>query len=677
MRQHRAGVGRRARRAAGAGRRRRRHVAHGLPHRLDDEELHGRHRARPARRRASCASTTRSRSLAGAAGRRPTRRRSRTATCCRWASGLADGRPVGRPPHGHDRGRARRPRRRRPRRSPSRPAPGSSTPTSATCCSATSPADTTALLLEPLGLDRTTWTEPVARRLGAPPDGEPIGHGAFAPMGGLWSCVEDLATWVAWLDDAFPPRDDADDGPLRRSSRREMQQVHRWRGRRRRLRLRARGPPRRPLRDDRRPLRRAARVRLEHALAARAAGRRGRPRQLDVRADGRARPEDARRPRRPRAGAAVAGRGRRRPLQRPPRASSRCSRRGTTPPPTGCSPTTWPSTSRTSERAAAAAELVAEHGSLHVERVVATSATRGRRSTVAGDRGSFSLEVLLTPLGDGCIEQYERPSVGSSRMIVLVIVLAVVAVVAIVLVARRPLAARRPARRCRGGDRSTPTQAAADGPPRRPGRAPPRRRDEAAARARRRGAGDDGRATAAEAEARAEARPGRRRRVPPPRPRRAPPRPRRATASTRGAVDARAGPQRADVAPERGPRSRGQLRCSTAPTTRCSRRCRSSSTRRARTSGRSSSWTPTCRPTSRRPGRCSILRAAQELLARAVKAAEETTLRVHADGADVVVTVVATDEHGDAGRPGAARRPAVGGPRGHRRRGARSGARSP
>ena len=77
---------------------------------------------------------------------------------------------------------------------------------------------------------RTSWTQPVHDDWARPPDGAPIGHGAFAGMGGLWSCVEDIATWVAWLDDAFPARDDPDDGPLRRSSRREMQQVHRWRG---------------------------------------------------------------------------------------------------------------------------------------------------------------------------------------------------------------------------------------------------------------------------------------------------------------------------------------------------------------------------------------------------------------------------------------------------------------
>ncbi len=45
-------------------------------------------------------------------------------------------------------------------------------------------------------------------------------------------------------------------------------------------------------------------------------------------------------------------------------------------------------------------------------------------------------------------------------------------------------------------------------------------------------------------------------------------------------------------------------------------------------------------------GSVLVLRAAQELLARAMKTAEETTLRVKVDGDDVVVTIVATDEEG-------------------------------
>ncbi len=49
--------------------------------------------------------------------------------------------------------------------------------------------------------------------------------GAFAPMGGIFSCVRDLTRWVAGFAAAFPPggEDAADAHPLRRASRREMQ----------------------------------------------------------------------------------------------------------------------------------------------------------------------------------------------------------------------------------------------------------------------------------------------------------------------------------------------------------------------------------------------------------------------------------------------------------------------
>ena len=57
---------------------------------------------------------------------------------------------------------------------------------------------------------------------------EPLAHGSFGAMGGMWTTPGDLAKWVAFMLDAFPPRDDADNGPLRRSSRREMQQFHRF-----------------------------------------------------------------------------------------------------------------------------------------------------------------------------------------------------------------------------------------------------------------------------------------------------------------------------------------------------------------------------------------------------------------------------------------------------------------
>ena len=53
-------------------------------------------------------------------------------------------------------------------------------------------------------------------------------YGALASMGGLFTCVADLASWVAGFIDAFPARDDPEDGhPLCRATRREMQQVQR------------------------------------------------------------------------------------------------------------------------------------------------------------------------------------------------------------------------------------------------------------------------------------------------------------------------------------------------------------------------------------------------------------------------------------------------------------------
>jgi CubicO group peptidase (beta-lactamase class C family) len=49
-------------------------------------------------------------------------------------------------------------------------------------------------------------------------------HGAFAPMGGVFSCVRDLARWVAGFASAFPPGAHAEGGhPLPAAARREMQ----------------------------------------------------------------------------------------------------------------------------------------------------------------------------------------------------------------------------------------------------------------------------------------------------------------------------------------------------------------------------------------------------------------------------------------------------------------------
>ena len=94
-------------------------------------------------------------------------------------------------------------------------------------------------LLQPLGMERTTWVRPEHDDWARPTrwcDGDhadelpPLGDGLIAPMGGLWTTVTDLATWIAWLDDAFPSRSDDDAGPLRRSSRREMQSPQRYVG---------------------------------------------------------------------------------------------------------------------------------------------------------------------------------------------------------------------------------------------------------------------------------------------------------------------------------------------------------------------------------------------------------------------------------------------------------------
>lgn len=93
-------------------------------------------------------------------------------------------------------------------------------------------------LLEPLGLGRTCF-----RAEDVPAGSLVTGHhrsgdtwvaeafsgpGEFSALGGLFSTVEDIASWVSGLAAAFPPRDDPeDDHPLSRTSRREMQQQHR------------------------------------------------------------------------------------------------------------------------------------------------------------------------------------------------------------------------------------------------------------------------------------------------------------------------------------------------------------------------------------------------------------------------------------------------------------------
>jgi CubicO group peptidase (beta-lactamase class C family) len=106
-------------------------------------------------------------------------------------------------------------------------------------------------VLAPLGMSQTGFEvsefDPATLARGYRQDSgswlelEPDGYGAFAPMGGVFSSVADLARWVAGFASAFPPRGPAAGGavdpidavgaidrahPLSRASRREMQSGH-------------------------------------------------------------------------------------------------------------------------------------------------------------------------------------------------------------------------------------------------------------------------------------------------------------------------------------------------------------------------------------------------------------------------------------------------------------------
>ena len=56
-----------------------------------------------------------------------------------------------------------------------------------------------------------------------------LADGAFGVMGGMLTSIADLSKYVGALLAAWPPRDGAENGPIRRSSLREMQQI--WRSR--------------------------------------------------------------------------------------------------------------------------------------------------------------------------------------------------------------------------------------------------------------------------------------------------------------------------------------------------------------------------------------------------------------------------------------------------------------
>ena len=91
-------------------------------------------------------------------------------------------------------------------------------------------------ILKPLGMSHTVWeyTRVPAGQLALGyrwQDNqwveEPLLHdGSYGAMGGLITSIEDFSQYVAFQQAAWPPRSDADTGPLKRSSRREMQ--HPW-----------------------------------------------------------------------------------------------------------------------------------------------------------------------------------------------------------------------------------------------------------------------------------------------------------------------------------------------------------------------------------------------------------------------------------------------------------------
>ena len=95
-------------------------------------------------------------------------------------------------------------------------------------------------VLRPLGMTSTTLevaTVPAARLAHGYRwedekwlEEQQLPDGAFGPMGGMLTSIADLSRWVGLMLDAWPAHSGGSDGPLRRSSLREMQQVQRYNG---------------------------------------------------------------------------------------------------------------------------------------------------------------------------------------------------------------------------------------------------------------------------------------------------------------------------------------------------------------------------------------------------------------------------------------------------------------
>jgi CubicO group peptidase (beta-lactamase class C family) len=88
------------------------------------------------------------------------------------------------------------------------------------------------LLLKPLGMSSSGFNianSPIEKRAigyrfenGAYAREPDLGEGAFTSIGGLQTSANDYAKWVAYLLSAWPPRSDADTGPVPRQTMREL-----------------------------------------------------------------------------------------------------------------------------------------------------------------------------------------------------------------------------------------------------------------------------------------------------------------------------------------------------------------------------------------------------------------------------------------------------------------------
>lgn len=89
-------------------------------------------------------------------------------------------------------------------------------------------------ILSPLGMTSTSFDPPEDRLAlghvvaGGKAEPTPRMYLGADPAAGLHSSVKDLAKWAAFQLQAWPPRDDKDDGPLKRSSVRESQRIAAW-----------------------------------------------------------------------------------------------------------------------------------------------------------------------------------------------------------------------------------------------------------------------------------------------------------------------------------------------------------------------------------------------------------------------------------------------------------------